>query len=128
MIAAYCSTSVLTKIEFHGPWYVDDPPDDLGEYRITTQTVEPLLRFRNLQEGVITSPAIFHMDDDSLRVFSRSWPRMRRLDLYSGSRGWSNVSYFYDISLDGLAIIAESWPNLEHLNLGPTVRADSFRD
>ena len=128
MVAAHCSTSLLTKIEFHGPRDANDLLDDPGEeYRITTQTVEPLLRIRILEELVISSPAGFHLDNDSLRVFSQSWPRMRRLDLDSRFLGWSDISD-YDISLDGLAILAQSWPNLEHLNLFLIARADSFGD
>jgi len=126
MVPAYCSTSLLTKIEYDGPWnYL--PVDAGEEYCITMQTLEPLLQFRNLEELVITSPTGFHLDDESLSVFARSWPRMRRLDLNSRYIGWSDIGD-YDISLDGLVILAESWPNLEHLNLCLTARGDSVED
>jgi len=126
MVPEYCSTLLLTKIEYDGPWnsYTVDARE---EHRITVQTVEPLLQFHNLEELVITSHTGFSLDDESLRVFARSWPRMRRLDLNSRGTGWSDIDD-YNISLDGLAILADSWPHLEHLNLCLTARGDSFGD
>ena len=126
MVATYCPTLLLTKIEFDCTWdYLADDPRE--ESRITMQTMEPLLQFRNLEELVVASPTRFHLDNESLRVFSRSWPRMRRLDLNSRFSGWGDVDD-YDISLDGLAFLAQSWPDLEYLNLCLTASADSFYD
>jgi len=71
LVSAYSSTMWLTKIEYDGPWnYL---PDDLREeYRITVQTLEPLLQFWNLEELVITSPTGFHLNNQALRLFARS--------------------------------------------------------
>ena len=92
-LAAHCSISTLTKIEFESPlegppaYHTEDygpPVDRRREYHITAQTVEPLLQFRNLEELVIFSAAGMDLDD-SIQVFGRYWPRMRWIDL-GGSR------------------------------------------
>lgn len=118
--ASLLSCVVLKKIEFIAPAVLCS---FLEVSNINLMTVTPLLKLRDLEELIITSPTGFIFDNESIKMFARSWANMRHLEFNSRYPRWQGVTD-YKITLDGLAIIAKSWPNLEHLNICLTARGD----
>jgi hypothetical protein len=113
-----CDLSVLASIAYEGP--SDNCPQE-GEYHITIETVEPLLRFPCLEKLVLMSGSGFTFDNDSIKTFVSAWPKMRHLNINPWSTLDNRVLYenssHYSITLDGLIPIAQSWPELTDLKL-----------
>jgi len=115
-----CSTLLLKKIELIGT--ADGYPPQA--FNINVKNAEPLLKFRNLEELIITSQGGLTFNNDLLELFSRSWLGMQHLELNLIHSYWKNVIQ-YHITLDGLRFLAQSWPNLEYLDICLTAKGCS---
>ncbi|KAJ3477847.1 hypothetical protein NLI96_g10182 [Meripilus lineatus] len=92
------------------------PPDMLSQYAFPCDFILTLLRFKSLQEVVLSTLPLL-ADDTLLREMAMAWPQLAKLRMADHRRGSSTRSQF---TLVGLVPLAQQCPKLKELWISVT--------
>lgn len=106
----------LSTSQHCDPTPVDQMASEAPHYRLTYETLQPLMLFDSLRFLTIEWSDQISLDDDALANLARSWPRLRTFNLRCGYGGYPPYSTKYP-TLGGLLALVRSCPELHMASL-----------
>lgn len=106
----------LSSGDISHPIPADQMTSEAARYRLSYETLEPLMVLRSLRVLTIEWSEQISLDDDELANLARSWPLLQVFNFYCGRGGYPPSSTKY-ATLLGLLSLVNSCPGLHTVSL-----------
>ena len=106
----------LSSGDFAHPMPVDQMASEATRYRLSYETLQPLMVYGSLRVLEITWSEQFSLDDDEVANLARSWPFLQVFNFYCGRGGYPPFPTKY-ATLRGLLSLVKSCPDLHTVSL-----------